>query len=499
VSEGAGVSKQAVTSKWRDLGRRLGLGVGWVAVQYWATALIILAGIGWTRLPDKHAWQVGLTLLIPLLLLAAFLLLEAGTMRKLAQDESGRVGIIHGALTLLVWIAMGCLAWAILDWCDDQTFLWAGYLNSKAPAHLRAMLFSYSHIQLWITTLIWIFRWIALPAKVIPHAVASAQQGWRLPWRRSLRLVLDWRWWIAVAVAALVGVALPVHFFSALPSGTVSHQVWAVGIKLAGAYLLAITSWVMVLAWAAVLMGIETPHAAEELIERLFACLRSSRKWIVGCAGWIAISWLFDFAMDALPERLNTSGWIVAPAALILILAALILQVGMIRAMTHEEEKKVRPVWAVLSVLVWLAVAVGIWFLRSHWHHEIAGWVVDWIVIPALVVPLVASSGRWGLKLPWRRVLGFMYDWRWWVGVVLAVIVGAGLSDLIKSIATGGKASQTAWMNTFWNDIPDLFTYAAWIVLMGWFAVLVAHAKTHTKPIVDSSVPEPGNDISGNA
>jgi hypothetical protein len=115
-------------------------------------------------------------------------------------------------------------------------------------------LFTYAHIQLWITTLIWISRWIAVPAKVLPHAVASAQWGWRLPWKKSFSLVFDWRWWFAVAVAALVGVLLPGRFFSALPSGTVSHQVWAVGFKLAGAYLLAITSWVLVLAWAAVLL-----------------------------------------------------------------------------------------------------------------------------------------------------------------------------------------------------------------------------------------------------
>jgi len=238
----------------KEMLRRLGRVRGWIAAQYWATPLIVLAGIAWTRLPDKHVWQVGLTLLIPLVLLAAFLLLEAGTMCRLVHDDERRVRMVYGALTLLVWIAIVIVAWAILDWCDDQTILWAGYLNSRAPAHLRARLFTYAHIQLWITILIWIFRWVVVPAKAIPHAVASAQWGWRLPWRRSLRLVLDWRWWVAVAVAALVGVALPGHFFKAEPSGTVSHQIWVVILKLVGAYLLAITSWVLVLAWAAVLL-----------------------------------------------------------------------------------------------------------------------------------------------------------------------------------------------------------------------------------------------------
>jgi len=499
VSESAAVSNQAGTSEWSDLLRRLTLSAGWVAAQCWATLLIILAGIAWTRLPDKYAWQVGITLLVPLVLLAAFLVLEAGAMRKLVHDEQDRAGLIHGALTLLVWIAIVGLAWVLLDICDDRTISWSGYLNSRAPVHLRATLFSFVHIQLWITTLIWIFRWIVAPAKVLPHAVASAQWGWRLPWRKSLRLLLDWRWWIAVAVAALVGVLLPQHFFTAEPSGTVSHQVWAVSIKLAGAYLLAIASWVLVLAWAAVLLGLETQFAAAELIVSLFGYLRSSKKWIAGWAGWIAVSWLFDFVADALPERLRSSGWIIAPFAIAMMTAAFVLQMGMIRAMTRQEEKWVRPVWGALSALVWLAAAVGLWLLRSLWHHEIAGWVIDWIIIPALLIPLAAASARWSLKLPWRRVFSVMYSWLWWVGVIVAVIVGVGLPDLIKAVVTGGKSTQTAWVNTFWDDVPDLLTFVAWILLMGWYAVLMARTKPHVEAMPDSPLPETGDSAGGNA
>jgi hypothetical protein len=40
----------------------------WVAGQFGGTLLLILAALAWTRLPDKHGWQVALSLLIPLLL-----------------------------------------------------------------------------------------------------------------------------------------------------------------------------------------------------------------------------------------------------------------------------------------------------------------------------------------------------------------------------------------------------------------------------------------------
>lgn len=94
-----------------------------------------------------------------------------------------------------------------------------------------------------------------VPGKLIVCAVASAQWGWRVPWSRLIRLLWNWRWWLAVVVAALAGVLLPGHFFSGLPNGTVSHQVWAVTFKLAAAYVLAVGCWIILLAWAAVLLN----------------------------------------------------------------------------------------------------------------------------------------------------------------------------------------------------------------------------------------------------
>jgi len=93
-------------------------------LQFGLTLLLILLGLAWTRLPDKHGWQVALSLLIPLLLIVSALELEAGTLRKLAGDDGRRVKLVWGAMTLLVWIAIGVALWALLDWCDDQIPLW---------------------------------------------------------------------------------------------------------------------------------------------------------------------------------------------------------------------------------------------------------------------------------------------------------------------------------------------------------------------------------------
>lgn len=239
----------------KDLIHRLRLGWRWVVAQFVGTLLLILVGIAWTRLPEKHAWQVLLSLLLPLLLAACALWLQAGTMRSFGGDDGKRVKLVWGAMTLLVWVALFWACWAILDWCDGRISLWAGYLNSQAPAHARAKLFTYEHIQRWLVIAEWVMRWVVVSAKIIPYAVASAQWGWRLPIRRVLRILWNWRWWPAVVLAALLSVWLPGRFFAGEPHGTVSAQIWHVSLKLAATYLLAAGSWVLLLGWAAVLFG----------------------------------------------------------------------------------------------------------------------------------------------------------------------------------------------------------------------------------------------------
>ena len=251
-------------SLFRDLFRRLCHSWGWVAAQFGGVLLLILLGLAWTRLPDKHLWQVALSLLIPVLLAISALELQAATVRSLADDDGKRVKLVWGAATLLVWIAVGAVTWAILNWCEDQIPEWAGYLNSRTPVHARAAFFTFEHIQRGLTILEWFFRWVIIPAKIIPYAMVTAQWGWRLPWRRALLLVWNWRWWLGILAAALVAVWLPGRFFACVPHGTVSAQIWYVGLKLAAAYLLAMGCWVFVLAWAAVLIGRQQPPPAEE-------------------------------------------------------------------------------------------------------------------------------------------------------------------------------------------------------------------------------------------
>jgi hypothetical protein len=77
---------------------------------------------------------------------------------------------------------------------------------------------------------------------------------------------LSARWWLAVILAAFVGVWLPGRLFNPLPHGTVSAQVWTVVLKLAATYVLAIGTWVLLLAWVATLFGRQASPPVEEAL-----------------------------------------------------------------------------------------------------------------------------------------------------------------------------------------------------------------------------------------
>jgi hypothetical protein len=207
-----------------------------------------------------------LDLAVPLLLVVSMLELQAGTVRAFADDDGKRVKLVWGAVTILVWIAVGVAVWALLDWFDDQIPLLAGYLNSKFGSRARASLFTYEHIQRGLTAIEWIVRWIIVPAKLIPYAAASAQWGWRLPWRRVLNFLFGWRWWLGVVLASLAGVWLPSHFFNGPPRGTLTAQIWTLAGKLIGAYILAVVSWVLLLGWWATLFSQRRNPPVEEAL-----------------------------------------------------------------------------------------------------------------------------------------------------------------------------------------------------------------------------------------
>jgi len=451
----------------RDLFRRLLQSRRWIAAQFGLTLLLILIGIVWTRLPEKHVWQVLLSLLLPLLIAISALELQAGTMRSLANGDGKRVKLPWGAISLLFWIAVAWLCWAILDWCDDRIYQWAGYLNSQAPAHWRAKFLTFPHLSLWMTCIEWVLRWIVVPAKIIPFAIASAQSGWRLPVRRVLQLLWNWRWWLGVIVVALVSVALPSHFYSADPHGTVHAQIWRVSLKLTGSYLLGVAGWVLLLAWVGVLFGRQKPLPESDAVTELFDRMCVSRRWVAAQFGWVILFGAAVFIGRSIPNEFNWKNWIIGLSLLVLFALWTVLQAGMLRSLLIDSGRRVRMIQGILSMLLWMVLMPVAAFTLSLWHTPIATWLVGWVAAPAILLPFVFASLVWGLILPWKRVLRFVIAWRWWVGVFFAAL-GAVLVVQISSnvfSTSGGLAGLNFGVALF-------IELGIWLLLLGWFAVL---------------------------
>lgn len=464
----------------KDLFGRLSQNRRWVAAQFVGTLLLILIGIAWTRLPEKHLWQVALTLLLPVLLAISFLELNAGTMRSFANNDGKRVKLVWGAVTLLFWIAVVWISWTILDWCDGQSYQWASYLNSQAPAPWRARLFTYDHLARWITILIWIFRWIVVPAKVIPYAIASAQSGYRLPLRRVLQLLWNWRWWPAVVVAALLSVWLPGLLFAADPHGTLSAQIWHVSLKLAAAYLLAMTSWVLLLAWAAVLFARQQPILEDDAISQLLGRLRDSRRWVLAQFCWILVYAFTVLAMAHLLSHLTRGLWVSVPLVLLLLVAGVVAQAGTMRALLNDGVKRIRLVWGMLSMLFWIVTAFGIALLSVPLQIPIVTWTVCCFVVPAFFIPVIATSANWGFLLPWRRVLRLVCQWRWWLGLIAAMVMGVALPTLIYAATQSKDTTPSLWIEDLRACAICLLAMGSWVLLLGWLAVLLDRLRPHS-------------------
>jgi hypothetical protein len=238
----------------------------WAVLQFVGIAVLVAAGLVWTRIPEKNWFEVLLTLLVPLFVAAGFVALQAGFLRSLlrvganlAEPIQTEVSFALGALTLLLWIAIGWILWNFVDRFDAHTNDWAMYLNSRFDADYRARVLTYEHFSTWLEYAAWLLRWVIVPGLLLPLGCTSLFGLRRAPWRRIARIWIAWRWWPVVLILALIGDVLPKHFFSSDPTGSVQTQISRVILKLIAAYIVSVLCWIFALAWsAALVIGVDS-------------------------------------------------------------------------------------------------------------------------------------------------------------------------------------------------------------------------------------------------
>jgi hypothetical protein len=259
-----------------------------------------------------------------------------------------------------------------------------------------------------------------------------------------------------------------------------------VGLKLAGAYLLGVGCWVLLLSWLGVLASRQPQPAADALDQQLFRRLGASRRWVAALFGWLVLLVVVGLSLSPLPAGQT---WIQMVAALVLVLLAFILIAGTIRSSMTDETNRVRPIWGALLLLLWAVPAFGIALLLSNWRMSIAPWVAGWIVVPAILLPFAASSTVWGFNPPWRRVARLIINWQWWLGVVWAAFVGVGLPTLINVATQNENAPASVWTRGLKDCVQGLLAMGSLVVLLGLLATLLGRRQNPPTEEVLVAVP----------
>ena len=178
-----------------------------------------------------------------------------------------------GALTLLVWLALGWAWWFASTGATIRSPLGEISELPRFGSLARKGLYLRAHCN-WLNVCEWILRWIVVPAND-SFAMAPRSGDGGCQWRRILQDDVELAWWSAVVVAALVAVRTARAISSiGLPHGTVTHQIWAVSVKAGGSVFAGRCELDPTLAWAAVLLA---SRRAQSRTRRRTSLVR--RRW----------------------------------------------------------------------------------------------------------------------------------------------------------------------------------------------------------------------------
>ncbi len=199
----------------------------------------ILAGLfaAWLLVPEAKIWQLALNVLLAVVIVAAALVLHAGTLNYFAAIA------VCAIVLYLVWTLVGGL--------DRYHETFPTYVRSTLPVYVR------QHIPLGLLigifdALVFLLQWVAVPGLLLPLALLAANQGFRgygrTGWNSWKTAIAGLHYWVILAIVAFLGVYASDTIMGWRPSSdspTFAKETANLGLRLFLSYGLGLFSWMV--------------------------------------------------------------------------------------------------------------------------------------------------------------------------------------------------------------------------------------------------------------
>ena len=216
-------------------------------------AALILAVYEWLLLPDAHGWQVAASALLALAVIFCGLWLRAGSFAYFRVAEFREQGSVwrafrHG-LRHMIALAVWLILLAILEWTLYSLLQYAPQFGVWFWQKVPTLRFGSPRLIFHIAEWLIVFVMALLVAVWLPVASTVAAAGFKLtPMVRSWRLLKRVSYWFWFCGLAFAGAYLPYQLVWWIPDlDTLRQQAWSAGLRLALAYVLLVSAWVVLL------------------------------------------------------------------------------------------------------------------------------------------------------------------------------------------------------------------------------------------------------------
>jgi len=228
-------------------------------LQFFVNPLLFGLFTLWLLIPLANAYHVALNIFVVVLLVAAFLLLHAGTLNYFYSQNANEAAPLRnafaGALRNLLAVALGAavlyLFFLLASGAGAYTDVVPPYLRSIMPAFLRRQV-GLSTIQGFFDALMFALRWILVPGLVLPFLASASHFGFRgfgrcgfAAWKHT---VLSLSYWALLILAVLVGVLATQKIMDLTPdfrSSTFAQERTSLILRASASYLLGLFAWML--------------------------------------------------------------------------------------------------------------------------------------------------------------------------------------------------------------------------------------------------------------